>query len=269
MSLVAPYTRWVRTYGCKDGLGDAGRIAHSLGLKAALGASLGPNPQDNQRQISCLISAMQRREVDIAVVGNEVLSHHDLPESDVISTLQQVRQAAPGVPVTEAEPYSTLLKDPALIQAEDVVFANTYPYLHGVPIGEAVSQLAKWYSELVGLAGGKQVWLSETGWPSDGGGRAGAADRGPVPADVATAVASPDNECRYAADVLKWASATKVQYFFFESFDAPNKALKSGADTAFYGVFDHSGSAKPCMALVLNGAVQAQDVADPTRAPLP
>ena len=41
MKVIAPYTVWVRTFGCTNGLEQAGRIAHRLQLKIAMGAWIG------------------------------------------------------------------------------------------------------------------------------------------------------------------------------------------------------------------------------------
>lgn len=269
MQVVAPYVQWVRTYSCAGGLGDAGRFAHQLHLKAAIGAELTGNSSADDAQLNCLIAAIQRHEVDVAVVANEVIVNNQVSESAVLAAIDRVRTAAPGVPVTEAEPYATLVAHPELMRAEDVVFANVYPYLHGVPVSQGLAQLVKWHGELAAASGGRQVWISETGWPSEGGGRAGAETKGAVPTELATAVASQSNSCRYLADVASWSRQSSVPVLYFEAFDAPNKAAKAGADTAHYGLFDDSNVIKPCVTAALAGGASGGDSADPATAPLP
>lgn len=269
LQVVAPYTQWVRTYNCKDGLASAGRFAHELGLKAAIGASMTANAAATDGELNCLAAAMQRHEVDVAVVANEVIANNQVSESDVLAAIARVRQQAPGVPVTEAEPYATLVAHPELMRAEDVVFANVYPYLHGVRVQLAVAQLAKWYQELVALSGGKQVWISETGWPSEGGGRAGANQKGAVPTEQATAVASSMNACQYLTDVSAWSRQAAIPVFYFAAFDAPNKADKAGTDTAHYGLFDDANVIKPCVAAAIAGNLATPNPPDPALAPLP
>ena len=269
LQVVAPFTQWVRTYSCAGGLADAGRFAHQLHLKAAIGAELTGNANADQVQLNCLIAAIQRHEVDVAVVANEVIVNNQVSEAGVLAAIDKVRSAASGIPVTEAEPYATLMAHPELMRAEDVVFANVYPYLHGVPVGVALAQLVKWHGELAGASGGRQVWISETGWPSDGGGRAGTATKGAVPTELATAVASQDNSCRYLADVASWSRRAGVPVVYFEAFDAPNKAAKAGVDTAHYGLFDDADVIKPCVTAALTGSGTGTDPADPSAAPLP
>ena len=70
---AALYTTWIRTFGTTNGLERAGQAAHASGLKAALGAFIGTDTRVNETQITNLIQAAQRGEVDLAIVGNEVL----------------------------------------------------------------------------------------------------------------------------------------------------------------------------------------------------
>ena len=47
LEIVRPYTRWVRTFSCTDGLEQIPRIAHELGLKTLVGAWLGQDRDIN------------------------------------------------------------------------------------------------------------------------------------------------------------------------------------------------------------------------------
>ena len=58
-NLIQPYTRWIRTFGSTRGLDVAGAIAHSLGLKAALGAYLSDDLNANERELQQLVAAGQ------------------------------------------------------------------------------------------------------------------------------------------------------------------------------------------------------------------
>ena len=57
LEVIEPYTEWIRTFGSTSGLEEAGRIAHSVGLKVACGAWLSRDLSANEREISNLISA--------------------------------------------------------------------------------------------------------------------------------------------------------------------------------------------------------------------
>ena len=62
MRIVAPYTRWIRTFGCTRGLEYAGAIAHRLQLKIAMGAWIGPDRAANEIEMEGLIrEALERQ----------------------------------------------------------------------------------------------------------------------------------------------------------------------------------------------------------------
>lgn len=97
LALVAPYTSWIRTFGCGGDLQEAGRFAHTMGLKVAAGAWLGSEAttagqQANRDQINCLKAQAAAGHVDIAIVGSEVLLRGDLSESQLLVYINEVKQ---------------------------------------------------------------------------------------------------------------------------------------------------------------------------------
>jgi len=84
MTVIAPYTKWVKSYGVTSGLEKIGAIAHELGLKAAVGIWLSSDYTENEAQLTNAITAAQAGEVDMLIVGNEVLLHGNLSEAELI-----------------------------------------------------------------------------------------------------------------------------------------------------------------------------------------
>ncbi len=241
MGLVAPYTEWIRTYGCGMGLENAGQIAHDLGLKAAIGAWLSGDLTANSEEIARLISIGQAGQADMLIVGSETLGRGDLTEDQLIGYFNEVKQAVPSVPVATADVYSDLLAHPSVMAAEDVVLANFYPYWDGADVKHAVASLNAQYQAVKAAAGGKQVIISETGWPS-GGNPSG------------SAATSPENAAFYLLDVASWARVEGVPYFYFEAFDETWKAdYAEGPVGAHWGVWDKDGVLKPGMQDVFDG----------------
>ncbi len=172
MQAIAPYTQWIRTFSSTGDMQNAGADAHSLGLKAAIGAWIGTDPAANQAEIDALVNEAIKGDVDLAIVGSEALLRGDVSEDTLIGYIDQVksRLAAAGVsiPVTTADVYSEFLDNPSLIANADVVFANFYPFWEGSALDVAIARLDREYQQLSNLAGTKQVVVSETGWPSAG-----------------------------------------------------------------------------------------------------
>ena len=234
MAIIAPYTHWIRTFGCGSGLEKAGQVAHELGLQSAIGAWLSADSVANGQQIACLITVGQAEQADMLIVGSEVLLRGDLTEGQLIEYINQVKEAVPGVPVATADVYGELIAHPSVLAAGDVVLANFYPYWEGINVQQAMASLQSRYQQVKAVAGDKQVLVSETGWPSGGN-------------PYGNAVPSPENAAFYFRDFVSWARAGGVGYFYFEAFDETWKATYEGPQGAHWGVWDKDGNLKPGM----------------------
>jgi exo-beta-1,3-glucanase (GH17 family) len=252
MRLVAPHTRWIRTFESGGRLANAGAIAHKLDLKAAVSAWLGPERDEeeraaNERSVARLIALGRQNQVDLAIVGSEVLFRGDLPPKQLLDYVSRVKQALPDIPVTTADTYQHLLQHPEILEAVDTVFMNQYAYWEGIGVRQAIPALDSAYRDLVNASPGKPVIVSESGWPTCG-------------ETLGEAVASEENARDFLFDFLAWADANQVPYFYFEAFDEPWKAGIEGPQGACWGLWDRNGNLKPGMAVVLEGA--ATPIAD-------
>jgi len=234
MGVIRPYTSWIRTFGCGAGLDKAGAIAHGMGLKAACGAWLSSDLAANDREVAALIALAKLGQADMLIVGSEVLQRNDLSEGQLMGYINAVRAAVPGAIVTTADTYGQLIAHPAVVAACDIVMANYYPWWESVSIENAISALDTAHWQMVAAAGGKEVYVSETGWPSGG------ATNGP-------AVPSPENASRYFHEFVAWASLHNVKYFYFEAFDELWKASYEGTHGAYWGIWDAELRMKPGM----------------------
>jgi exo-beta-1,3-glucanase (GH17 family) len=237
---IAPYTRWVRTFACGSGLQDTGMLAHSLGLKVAVGAWIDKTASDNLTQVQCLIDVLSKGQADLGIVGSEVLLRGDQSDSQLVAYMSQVKQAVPSAVVTTADTWATLLAHPSVIAAGDVVFANLYPYWEGTPEDRAVAALNTEYQSVVAAAGGKPVYVSETGWPSCGN-------------VVDQAVPSPATASAYFLEFMSWARATNAPAFAFEAYDEAWKAAYEGPQGQCWGILDSGGHIKSGMAAPFHG----------------
>lgn len=234
MSIVAPHTEWIRTFGSSGGLENSGVIAHELGLKVAVGAWLGKDTSANEREISALISEANAGDADLVIVGSETLYRNDLTEDQLIDYIKRVKQAAPNVKVTTADTYGELKAHPRVVEACDVVMVNYYPYFDGISIDDAIPVMKGAYADISNMSGGKQVIVSETGWPSTG--------------DIkGKAVPSPENASLYFNEFVSWARGNNISYFYFEAFDETWKIRSEGPQGAHWGIWDKDGRLKPGM----------------------
>lgn len=245
LQIVAPYTRWVRTFGCTHGVESAGRIARNLRLKIAMGAWIAEDLAANEKELTSLIDEARSGNVDLAIIGSEVLNRADLPPADLIAYMRRFRSEVPDVPLSTADVYSDLLANPDVMAECDVILVNYYPYWEGVDVADAISWLHARHQRVVAAAAGKQVLVSETGWPSAG-------------SAIADAVPTPENAAYYFLNFVSWARAGNVDYFYFVYKDEPWKAAYEGPQGAHWGIWDEAGDLKPGMQAVFEG----QTIAD-------
>jgi exo-beta-1,3-glucanase (GH17 family) len=246
LAAVAPFTHWVRSFGCTDDLEPLGALAHELGLNAAVGAWLGASATENTRQIDSLLRQARAGHVDLAIVGSEVLLRGDLSEQVLIQILRDVKRrlrdsGLAHLPVTTADVYGSFMDHTNVLAEVDVVFANYYPYWEGRNIDCAVACLHRSHEQIQSAAPGKKVIVSETGWPSAGN-------------QIGEAVPSPANAADFLKTFVSWARNKNVEYFWFSAYDEPNKAAIAGPQEAHWGIWTASGDLKPGHAPVFQGA---------------
>ena len=240
LRIIAPYTEWIRTFGSTQGLEHTGRIAREFNLKTALGAWLGRDLQANERELNNLIAAARDGNADVAIVGSEVLLRGDLTLTQLLNYIDRFKQAVPSVPITTAEVYDNWITQPDLVQACDVLLVNYYPYWEGKDVKEAIANIHSLHQRVISRAGGKEVIVSESGWPSGGN-------------SIGQAIPTLDNACFYFKNFISWAKAEGVKYSYFEAYDESWKAAYEGPQGAYWGVWDKEGVLKPCMQDVFEG----------------
>ncbi len=226
MEIIQPYVSWIRTFSTIHGLEKTGSIAHNLGIKVAVGAWINEDSIANQVQIQNLIKLSNEGYVDIAIVGSEVLLRKDLKPKQLLEYIRQVKGAIPkGIPVTTADVYSVFFDHPEILEEIDIIFANFYPFWEGVPIQEALNRFKKSYEFLKSITSGKEIIVSETGWPSQG-------------EAVGKAFPSPENAATYFKEFISFAHTNGLKYFYFEAFDEPWKAQFEGDRGSHWGIMN-------------------------------
>jgi len=226
IELVAPHTRWVRSFSCTEGHELIPRIAAEKGLKTMVGAWISTDRARNEREIEALIALAQAGLVGVAVVGNEVLLRGDLPEAELLGYIARVKAALPeDVPVGCVDAYFHFLERPALTAACDVLLPNCYPFWEGAHIDVAAQYLRRMHGLVKAAGGDKPVLVTETGWPGQG-------------QAVGAAVPSADNAMRYFIDVQQWGRGEGVKVFYFASFDEPWKLGSEGEVGTQWGLWD-------------------------------
>lgn len=231
VGLLRPYTGWLRSFSCIEGNEHVPRAAKELGMQTLVGAWLGKDKEDNDKEIQALIALCKEGLVDIAAVGNEVLYRGDLTEDELLDYIRYVKQEVKDIPVGYVDAYYEFGKRPQITALCDIVLANCYPFWEGCPIEDSLVYLKKMYNEALAAAGGKQVLITETGWPSKG-------------EPLKGAMPSEENALNYFINAQQWASDADINMFYFASFDESWKVGDEGEVGAYWGIWDKNEQLK-------------------------
>lgn len=225
MTMIAPYTKWVRSFSCIEGNELIPVIAREFGIKTLVGAWLGDDKSLNEKEISGLINLAKEGYVDIAAVGNEVMYRGDLTEIELLEYITRVKETLPDIPVGYVDAYYEFSIRPRITEACDVILANCYPYWEGSHVDYSLIHIKQMYYQALHAANGKKVIITETGWPSQGTG-------------LDDAQPSKANALRYFLNMQKWSAEEAIDLFYFTSFDESWKVGAEGDVGAYWGLWD-------------------------------
>ena len=231
LSIIQPYTRWIRSFSCLEGNQETPRIAHEMGLKTMVGVDLGEDEDENEEGLAAGIAVAQAGHADIFVVGNENLLRQDVSEEQLLEYIHRAQEAVPDVPVSFVDAYFLFENHPAVAEAVDVLLVNCYPFWESCAAEYALLYMKEMYRRAQAVAGGKPVIISETGWPSQG-------------TPFGSAVPSWDNALEYFIRTYQWAQEDGIEIFYFSSFDEAWKVGAEGDVGAYWGLWDKDGNLK-------------------------
>jgi len=231
MEVIKPYTKWVRSFSCTEGNEFIPKVAHEHGLKTMVGAWIGDDKSQNDKEINGLIELAKAGYVDIAVVGNEVLLRGELTEKEILAYIRKVKEVLPNIPVGYVDAYYQFSERPAIVDACDLILINCYPFWEGCNIDHASVYLKQMFTLAKKAAKGKPVIITETGWPSQGD-------------HIKEAEPSPENAMKYFVNVNNWVRVEGVKMFYFSSFDESWKEHYEGNVGQRWGIWDKNEKLK-------------------------
>jgi exo-beta-1,3-glucanase (GH17 family) len=233
MSIIAPYSQWVRSFSCTEGNELIPQVARAFNMKTLVGAWLGNDKEKNKLEIEALIKLAKSGYVDIAAVGNEVLYRHDLSEDELLDYINEVKVALKGlnIPVGYVDAYYEFAIKPRITDACDVLLTNCYPFWEGTSIDYALMHMKNMFYQTLQFANGKKVIITETGWPSQGESLKGA-------------VPSHQNFIKYFVETQMWTQSDNIEIFYFSSFDESWKVGVEGEVGAFWGLWNKNEQLK-------------------------
>lgn len=231
LSIIQPYTNWIRSFSCIEGNQQIPRIGVENNLKTMVGIGLSEDLEANEIEIANGIEIAKGGYANLLAVGNEVLLREDLSEDQLIAYINRVKDSVPDVQVGYVDAYFLFENYPRIAEACDVILVNCYPFWESCDAQYALLHMKEMYRRAVNVANGKKVIISETGWPSVG-------------SPYGAAVPSYDNALAYFIDTYNWANDEDIEIFYFSSFDESWKIGDEGDVGAYWGIWDKDGKLK-------------------------
>jgi glycoside/pentoside/hexuronide:cation symporter, GPH family len=225
LEVLKGHTNWIRTFSCTNGHELIPQLAKEMGFKTLVGAWIGNDMQINEKELASLKSLLSHGTVDMASVGNEVLYRNDVSADVLYDYIVQIKKIAGNIPVAYVDVYYEVINHQRLIDVSDILMINCYPYWEGADINFASLYLQEMYHKVSGIANGKKVVITETGWPNKG-------------QIVIDAVPSEENTMRYVAEISEWSRTKNVEMFYFSSFDESWKIHSEGWAGTSWGLWD-------------------------------
>ena len=231
MEILKPHTKWIRSFSCTDGNELIPKVAKEYGIQTLVGAWLGNDPEVNQREVTGLIKLAKEGFVDIAAVGNEVMYRKDLTEDELLDFIKKVKAEIPTIPVGYVDAYYEFSHRPRITDACDVILCNCYPFWEGCPFENSLDYMKQMYYQAKAAGNGKEVIITETGWPSQG-------------ENLQEAVPGEKNAKDYFINTQMWSANDNIPVFYFSSFDESWKVGAEGKVGAFWGIWDKNENLK-------------------------
>jgi len=236
VDMVANYTNGLRTFACYNG-DESIRYAHSIGLYTVAGAWIDTRAEKAEKEMDCITSLAKEGVVNLASIGSEALTWGGLTAEQIAAYIELFRTEAPDVPVTTAVKYEAMTDEwnqKIIVPAVDLLYINFYSYWSGFHIDQALLVNQYEFEEMKKIADGKDVWISETGWPSEGTCWNGMAE----PSEV--------NQERFLREVMNWTRSEGIVLSWFDAFEQPWKNGNEYCSVAsHWGMFKSNGDIKP------------------------
>ena len=158
-------------------------------------------------------------------VGNEAVQGGLMDGAKVASKIKEIKQKFGDFKIGTVDTPTGFNSD--MVDASDILWVNIHPFFGGVSADEAVQNLEQQISSFQGKAGGKDIIISEVGWPSEG-------------ESNGNAKPSVDGMSK----VVKALMNSDIQYYYFESHDSNWKGGGSFGVEPHWGLVDANGKSK-------------------------
>ena len=224
LDALGSFAYGVRMYVASGEVYPAYEEAQDRGLFVFGTAYLSGEKASDLAEMDALIDHCNNGRAQVAIVGNETLLSQKLTEDELLECIAYVRAGIndPSIPVTTSDSIGYFINNPRLLNACDIIMPNVYPYWEGKDISVAAESFISAVNNLQRFARGKQIVISETGWPTSGQRVGSAMPGGPAAAE-------------YFETLWSWSLGSGIPILWFEGADEPWKVSEEGEAGGHWG----------------------------------
>lgn len=210
MAIIAKRFRCVRTYTTLHGMDAVPEIAQKYGLSVIVGVWISADLMENMHDLQIALEVMNKSPAAThLLIGNEAL-FFDVLSPKYIYLYLEYAHSQTRKPISTGEIVSTWDEYKKLAELSDFIAIHVFPYWNNVPLDKSIGYLEGEYALMKNLFPKKEIFVAETGWPSNG------VDRGPSEANLLA-------QATYVRTVSKYLEERKIRYNIIEAFDQPWK----------------------------------------------
>ena len=237
LDLISPYADTIRLFGVSGELEKIYKPAkEEYKLRIIAGSWMDSRYSEAQiyAELDKLIELANKGYVDVAVVGSETIRRNDFTVAELNQFITYVRERITdkSIPVGTSDSPEAFLNNPELVENCDVILVTIYPFFSNVKAEDAAQNLMDTYDQVYEVAAGRQVIISESGWPTDG-------------SPEGTAVPGEENAAMLFEETYAWSRESDVEVVFFSEIDEAWKMEGSKGDVGgHWGHFTSAGVLK-------------------------
>lgn len=237
LNLIYPYVDTIRLFGVSGELEKIYEPAKDeYNMRIIAGCWIDGRYSEAQiyAELDKLIDLANRGYADMAVVASETIYRNDFSVDTLVSYIRYVRERITdkNIPVGTSDTSAAFINNPKLVESCDVILCTIYPFFANITADDAASNLIATYNRVLAAAVGRQVIVSESGWPTQG-------------SPEGAAVPGIENAKKLFEDTYNWARENDVEIVFFSEIDEAWKVEGTNGDVgASWGHFTSAGMLK-------------------------
>ncbi|MCB9806499.1 hypothetical protein H6768_01090 [Candidatus Peribacteria bacterium] len=168
LAIIAARFRCIRIYTTLHGMDRVPEIAQKYNLSVIVGTWVSADLMENMHDLDIAIDITNKYpSVTHLLIGNEAL-FFDVISPKYLYLYLEYAHSKTQKPISTGEIVSTWNEQRKLAELSDFIAIHIFPYWNNIPIERSVEYLEGDFNFMKSLFPNKEIFVAETGWPSNG-----------------------------------------------------------------------------------------------------